>query len=118
MTITDDIQEAYRRLRRLVMDYLGINIPTPPMSEQGETTESHGTTEPTVAGQNGGSAALGRAWSKASIADSLTLSQAHTWTIKAQSPILSGRGIVVSYKGMEEMVQIWYTYIQVLKCTT
>ncbi|XP_033744954.1 leucine-rich repeat and guanylate kinase domain-containing protein-like [Pecten maximus] len=89
MIDSDDIQVAYKRLRRLVMDYLGISLnrsPAGSIDGDAEThieTDVHGTTQ------------IGtRTWSKPSIADSAGMSQAYTRTKATQSPVQSGRGML------------------------
>lgn len=81
--IIDDIQEAYRRLRRLVTDYLGISL-TSEQSESGDDEETIVEGQQTQMGT--------RTWSKPSLPDSL--SQPYTRG-KTQSPVQSGRGILV-----------------------
>ena len=82
---SDDIQEAYKRLRRLVMDYLGIGMASSPTSELGEGDRGENT-EQNMTTQMGT-----RTWSK-----SETMSQTLPRAGRAvQSPIPSGRGIVV-----------------------
>ncbi|XP_052090305.1 leucine-rich repeat and guanylate kinase domain-containing protein-like [Mytilus californianus] len=82
MINSDDIQEAYRRLRRLVTDYLGISL-TSEQSESGDEEETVVEGQQTQMGT--------RTWSKPSLPDSL--SQPYTRG-KTQSPVQSGRGIL------------------------
>lgn len=90
MSFTDDIQEAYRRLRRLVTDYLGISL----VSEQSDSADE----EETLLVTEGQQTQMGtRTWSKPSIPDSL--SQPYTRG-KTCSPVQSGRGILVGYKSI------------------
>lgn len=85
--IVDDIQEAYRRLRRLVTDYLGISL----VSEQSDSADE----EETLLVTEGQQTQMGtRTWSKPSIPDSL--SQPYTRG-KTSSPVQSGRGILVGF---------------------
>lgn len=71
------------------MDYLGIGI-SPPVSETGEpSTDVRGDTEQNVTTQVGT-----RTWSKPSMSET-GLSQSFSRPRGAQSPIISGRGIVV-----------------------
>lgn len=80
MINSDDIQEAYRRLRRLVTDYLGISL----VSEHSES----GDEEETVVATEGQTQMGTRTWSKPSLPDS-------SYTRgKTQSPVHSGRGIL------------------------
>ncbi|XP_060555244.1 leucine-rich repeat and guanylate kinase domain-containing protein-like isoform X1 [Ruditapes philippinarum] len=86
----DDIQEAYKRLRRLVMDYLGIGVPSPPLSDAGDMATDvvqRGDTDQNLTTQLGT-----RTWSKPSMSD--TMSQSYNRPRGAQSPIISSRGIV------------------------
>ena len=95
---SDDITDAYRRLRRLVMDYLGISSDTPSMSDfdTGVTDSNMGgldkeRTQDTFAN----SANMARTWSKHSLSESFSAALANTRNV-AQSPIMpSSRGIVV-----------------------
>ncbi|KAL4227150.1 hypothetical protein ACF0H5_015123 [Mactra antiquata] len=89
MINSDDIQEAYKRLRRLVMDYLGIGI-SPPASENGEQSNEvqRGDTDQNLTTQVGT-----RTWSKPSMSET-GMSQAFSRPRGTQSPIISGRGIV------------------------
>ncbi|KAL3852031.1 hypothetical protein ACJMK2_015742 [Sinanodonta woodiana] len=88
MINSDDIKEAYKHLRRLVMDYLGIGMNTPPANDHGDTAfDSQGMSDQNVAPQLGP-----RTWSKPSIPDSV--SQSFMRAKANQSPIMSGRGIV------------------------
>ena len=83
---SDDIEEAYKRLRRLVMDYLGISLPSYG-SEIGDIDiKDIENTAPTQLGT--------RTWSRPSIPDSM--SQPYARGKSTQSPVLSGRGILVS----------------------
>ncbi|XP_013413675.1 leucine-rich repeat and guanylate kinase domain-containing protein [Lingula anatina] len=87
---SDDISEAYKKLRRLVMDYLGINVPTPTESEyQDQDTSSVTGTKLTDTGMGA------RTWSRPSIPDSTSQLQASTGGgvgSKAHTPV--GRGVV------------------------
>ena len=103
--LADDITEAYTRLRKLVMDYLGIASQTPEPSEMTrENTESNmmgrENTDTTFA--TSGNFGLGqRTWSKHSLADSVSQALANVKQRQVQSPIVTGgqaRGIVVSLK--------------------
>lgn len=87
----DDIQEAYKRLRRLVMDYLGIGLSSPQASDTGDPTmeATRGDTDQNLTTQLGT-----RTWSRPSMTD--TMSQSFQRTRGVQSPIIGGRGIVVS----------------------
>ena len=85
---SDDIEEAYKHLRRLVMDYLGISVPSFE-SEVGDMAETKDTENAPTGTQMGT-----RTWSRPSIPDSM--SQAYTRGKTTQSPSLSGRGILVS----------------------
>ncbi|XP_048741969.1 leucine-rich repeat and guanylate kinase domain-containing protein-like [Ostrea edulis] len=87
MINSDDIEEAYRHLRRLVMDYLGISIPSYE-SEVGDITETKDTDNNAPTGTQLGT----RTWSRPSIPDSM--SQQYTRGKTTQSPVLSGRGIL------------------------
>ena len=96
----DDITEAYTRLRKLVMDYLGISAQTPEPSEMDrENTESNflgrentDTTFATSANFGMGQ----RTWSKPSLADSMSQALTNVKQRQAQSPIAwMARGIVV-----------------------
>ena len=89
--ISDDIQEAYKRLRRLVMDYLGIGITSPPNSEIGDTDARGDNTDQNITTQMGT-----RTWSKPSISESMSQTFPRS-SRNVQSPIQSGRGIVVSF---------------------
>lgn len=86
--ISDDIEESYKHLRRLVMDYLGISIPSFE-SEAGDVMETKDTENAPTGTQLGT-----RTWSRPSIPDSM--SQQYTRGKTTQSPSLSGRGILVS----------------------
>ena len=86
---SDDIEEAYKHLRRLVMDYLGISVPSFE-SEVGDMAETKDTENNAPTGTQMGT----RTWSRPSIPDSM--SQAYTRGKTTQSPSLSGRGILVS----------------------
>lgn len=92
MLFQDDIQEAYKRLRRLVMDYLGIGMSSPPASDAGDPTmeATRGDTDQNLTTQMGT-----RTWSRPSMTD--TISQPFTRTRAVQSPVIGGRGIVVCY---------------------
>lgn len=90
--VVDDIQEAYKRLRRLVMDYLGIGLNSPPGSENGEQPTDAMTRAETD--QNLTNQLTTRTWSKPG--SDMATSQPFTRSRGAQSPIFSGRGIVVS----------------------
>lgn len=85
---SDDIEESYKHLRRLVMDYLGISIPSFE-SEAGDVMETKDTENAPTGTQLGT-----RTWSRPSIPDSM--SQQYTRGKTTQSPSLSGRGILVS----------------------
>ena len=89
--ISEDIADAYRRLRRLVMDYLGISPTTPDTSTQQFPTTDMGEAETyqAMTGVASTNAMGARTWSKPSIPDSMS---------QARGPIGSatGRGIVVS----------------------
>lgn len=84
---SDDIEESYKHLRRLVMDYLGISIPSFE-SEAGDVMETKDTENAPTGTQLGT-----RTWSRPSIPDSM--SQQYTRGKTTQSPSLSGRGILV-----------------------
>ena len=72
------------------MDYLGIGVTSPPNSEMGEPDIRGDTTDQNLTTQMGT-----RTWSKPSISE--TMSQSFPRPSRAvQSPIQSGRGIVVS----------------------
>ncbi|XP_052213909.1 leucine-rich repeat and guanylate kinase domain-containing protein-like [Dreissena polymorpha] len=88
MIDSDDIQEAYRRLRRLVMDYLGIGITSPSGSEAGDqpTEATRGDTDMNITTQAGT-----RTWSKPT---DVPGTQPFQRSRGAQSPIISGRGII------------------------
>ena len=120
MFCADDISEAYRQMRRLVMDYLGVSATTPAstaapytITDTREATEAFPTPFATVPGVVGvGSGGVGgvggvggpassnqmgaRTWSKPSIPDSL--SQRGTTRVGSGAPV--SRGIVVSIKGV------------------
>lgn len=85
---SDDIEDSYKHLRRLVMDYLGISIPSFE-SEAGDVMETKDTENAPTGTQLGT-----RTWSRPSIPDSM--SQQYTRGKTTQSPSLSGRGILVS----------------------
>lgn len=85
---SDGIEESYKHLRRLVMDYLGISIPSFE-SEAGDVMETKDTENAPTGTQLGT-----RTWSRPSIPDSM--SQQYTRGKTTQSPSLSGRGILVS----------------------
>ncbi|CAH1782663.1 unnamed protein product, partial [Owenia fusiformis] len=99
MIPSDDIAEAYKRVRRLVMDYLGICIPTPDTSRT-ENYEAISSRDSRFSDNNGtftmGSANMGaRTWSKPSIPDSVAQQFAPGKPVMVPgSPIVSGRGIV------------------------
>lgn len=86
MINSDDIEESYKHLRRLVMDYLGISIPSFE-SEAGDIMETKDTENAPTGTQLGT-----RTWSRPSIPDSM--SQQYTRGKTTQSPSLSGRGIL------------------------
>ena len=74
------------------MDYLGIGVTSPPGSDTGEPTmdATRGDTDQNLTTQMGT-----RTWSRPSMTD--TMSQPFTRTRGGvQSPIIGGRGIVVS----------------------
>lgn len=84
---SDDIQEAYRQLRRLIMDFLGLSLTSAETTSYGdigrETTEANQTIQ------------MGsRSFSKPSIADSSNVPQSYARQKTTQSPVLSGRGIL------------------------
>ncbi|KAK3102808.1 hypothetical protein FSP39_014068 [Pinctada imbricata] len=83
MINSDDIEDAYKRLRRLVMDYLGISMPSYG-SEMGEMDRTEM--------ENNAPTAFTRTWSRPSIPDSM--SQPYARGKSTQSPVLSGRGIL------------------------
>lgn len=102
----DDIVEAYKRLRHLVMDYLGIRAPTPSVSdlEPFMTADSNlldkDYTSDTLA-QSTSANNLARTWSKPSLADSATQQALASLKAKTGSPMPThGRGIVVSHETM------------------
>lgn len=72
------------------MDYLGIGVQSPAGSEAGDPTTDilRGDTDQNLTTQLGT-----RTWSKPSMSD--TMSQTYNRPRGAQSPIISGRGIVV-----------------------
>ena len=88
--VSDDIQEAYKRLRRLVMDYLGIGMASPNTSDVGDVIPDNQreNTDQNLQMQMGT-----RTWSRPSLSESV--SQPFTRQRATQSPIISGRGIVV-----------------------
>ena len=93
MCTTDDITEAYKQLRRLVMDYLGISTATPVSTTAPYTiTEATGATEAFPAFNGGASSNQmgGRTWSKPSIPDSSRGPRASSGV-----PVSQVRGIVV-----------------------
>ena len=96
--LPDDIVEAYKQLRRLVMEYLGIGAPTPSISDAGpsnpgSTIDKEGTMDTMITGQSN----LVRQWSKHSITDSLSQAISNLKVRSAPSPMpTTGRGIVVS----------------------
>ncbi|GFR95894.1 leucine-rich repeat and guanylate kinase domain-containing protein [Elysia marginata] len=109
MICSDDISEAYRQMRRLVMDYLGVSATTPAstaapytITDTREATEAFQTPFAAVPGVGGvgsvggaGGPALSnqmgaRTWSKPSIPDSL--SQRGTTRVGSGAPV--SRGIV------------------------
>ncbi|KAK7102788.1 leucine-rich repeat and guanylate kinase domain-containing protein-like [Littorina saxatilis] len=94
MINSDDIADAYRHLRRLVMDYLGVSPSTPDTSSQPYQTDiTEGDNYQAMTGAASTNALGGRTWSKPSIPDSM---------LQARGPMGSatGRGIVEeeSYK--------------------
>ncbi|XP_076447535.1 leucine-rich repeat and guanylate kinase domain-containing protein-like [Babylonia areolata] len=96
MITSEDIAEAYRKLRRLVMDYLGISPSTPDASSQAfPPTEVGGEGEPyqAMTGAASTNAMGARTWSKPSIPDSIS-------QVRGQLSSATGRGIVEeeSYK--------------------
>ena len=99
--MVDDITEAYTRLRKLVMDYLGINSQTPEASEMDrENTESNflgrENTDTTFATSANFGGMGQRTWSKPSLADSMSQALANVKQRQTQSPIAGqARGIVV-----------------------
>ena len=99
--VSDEITEAYRRLRRLVMDYLGLRAMSPTQSEPTDTPftgvsqlDRDGTDTIT-----GGSANMGqRTWSKPSLPDSASQT-IQAMRAKAMSPLPPpSRGVVVRCK--------------------
>lgn len=73
------------------MDYLGIGVPSPPLSDAGDIATDvvqRGDTDQNLTTQLGT-----RTWSKPSMSD--TMSQSYNRPRGAQSPIISSRGIVV-----------------------
>lgn len=98
MINSDDIFDAYRRLRRLVMDYLGISAPSPTASELLEQSQSgsHALDREVTETMTANSANMGaRSWSKPSIADSASQALASVRQKQAMSPMpASGRGVV------------------------
>lgn len=101
MWIPDDIVEAYKRLRRLVMDYLGISAPTPSISNLEAYDTDTNLLDKELTGENFSQAPsannLARTWSKPSLADSATQQAMANLKAKMGSPMPpAGRGIVVS----------------------
>ena len=104
---SDDITDAYRRLRRLVMDYLGMNVPSPDVSDaldQSHTGSQFLEKEATndtlgsaCGGGGGGAGGMGaRTWSKPSLADNGSQGMNNVLGM-AMSPMPpAGRGMVVS----------------------
>ena len=102
-TVPDDITEAYKKLRRLVMDYLGTSVPSPPESEHPDASCESPMTEAELT-VTGGSANLGttRTWSRPSIPDSI--SQQYAAAVKkSQTPTGGGRGVVVSLNKIKQL---------------
>ena len=115
MTVSDDIFDAYRRLRRLVMDYLGISAPSPTASEMLEQSQSgsHALEREITETMTANSANMGaRSWSKPSITDSASQALASVRQKQAMSPMpASGRGVVVSHIQLENLLWIWISCI-------
>ncbi|KAL8576945.1 hypothetical protein ACOMHN_024221 [Nucella lapillus] len=92
MISSEDIADAYRKLRRLVMDYLGISPSTPdassqafPATEMGDGTETYNQA---LTGGGASTNAMGaRTWSKPSIPDSMS-------QVRGQMGSAAARGIV------------------------
>ncbi|WAR26726.1 LRGUK-like protein, partial [Mya arenaria] len=91
MINSDDIQEAYKRLRRLVMDYLGIGLSSPQGSDDGEQPTDAMTRPDTD--QNLTTQLGTRTWSRPTGTDMMT-SQPFPRSLGDQTPTVSGRGIV------------------------
>ena len=103
----DDITDSYRRLRRLVMDYLGMNVPSPDMSDAMDQSHTgsqffekeatNDTIGSTGGGNAGGAGGMGaRTWSKPSLADNGSQGVNNVLGM-AMSPMPpAGRGVVVS----------------------
>lgn len=98
----DDIVEAYKKLRHLVMDYLGISAPTPSISDlEALNTDlsllDKEHTSDTLAGGGNTNNNLARTWSKPSLNESATQQALASLKAKTMSPMPpTGRGIVVS----------------------
>ncbi|XP_046341681.2 leucine-rich repeat and guanylate kinase domain-containing protein-like [Haliotis rufescens] len=89
---SDDIQDGYRRLRHLVMDYLGIGSMSPNMMTDPTNNyeEAHGETDMYPLPGAASATMMGaRTWSKPSLPDSMSQTRG-----KVTSPATTGRGIV------------------------
>ena len=99
---SDDIVEAYKKLRNLVMDYLGISAPTPsvsdlePFNTDSNLLEKENTGDTITVTQATSNTCLVRTWSKPSLCESATQQALASLKAKTGSPMPpSGRGIVV-----------------------
>lgn len=90
MISSEDIGEAYRKLRRLVMDYLGISTMSPVSTSQPySTTEVQGDAYQTMTGAASANQMGARTWSKPSNPDSMSQTRGHVGSATG-----TGRGIV------------------------
>jgi len=93
MICSDDITDAYKQLRKLVMDYLGVSATTPASTAPPYTiTDTREATEPfpTFTGAASSNQMGARTWSKPSIPDSM--SQTRGPRVGSGAPV--SRGIV------------------------
>ncbi len=91
--LTDDITEGYKKLRKLVMDYLGIAMTTPTSSELGEqSTTGSNLLERDQTLDTVGSIQLARAWSQPSLAESATRAHSQQGTARLQTGGRTSRG--------------------------
>ena len=99
--VSDEITDAYRRLRRLVMDYLGISVPSPEQSDaldQSQTGSQYLEKEATcdTFGSTGGAGGMGaRTWSKPSLADNTSQGMTNVLSMTMSPMPSAGRGVVV-----------------------
>ncbi|XP_064632392.1 leucine-rich repeat and guanylate kinase domain-containing protein-like [Lineus longissimus] len=94
---SDEITEAYKRLRRLVMDYLGINLPTPEPADPEENSDAPGSDPSATTPANNKPTSGSIAWSRASLPESIT--QQYPGTIKKPQmspvpPLVQGIGVL------------------------